>query len=253
MTSRYLHLLAAGVSLLVSDAGCVSREPGATVQVTAMSHALMSPRAAWTSSSGYNIQLDQLFLVLGRVELVPCSAVAPAMSRLRALFGPAVAHAHGANTPTKSSVPNVLAPLVDDTPVTVATLQPPAVAYCSLRVTLEAADADAERMPAELDMNGLSMFITGSYGASEQTAGVSFRYESIVSATRDLPFVDGAGNATVVTLSEDNLLVTLQVDLSFQRWFDGLALFPGSFSSLGDIVLSQALDHAAVVVLDDLG
>lgn len=235
--------------------GCIVQEPGTSVEVTALSSAVSDPRSMLMSDQGYYVQLDQLYIVLSRVELVPCAAP-QRMSLLRELFWPGVAHAHGKNTPTAWAVPNVLAPLSDSAPISFAVLHPPAREYCSLRVSLEAADADAERMPSELDLSGLSMLVTGSYdtrGTRGTGPGVSFSYQSYVSATAVLPLVDGAGNSSVLTLSEDNLNATLRIELAYQRLFDGLALFPGSFSTLGDIVLSQFLEHASAVVLDDAG
>jgi len=52
----------------------------------------------------------------------------------------------------------------------------------------------------------------------------------------------------VLTLSQEHLRATLQVDLGYARWFDGLALFPGAFSDFGDVVLDHVLDHASVSV-----
>jgi len=236
-------------SLLLA-AGCIVREPGTRVEVeiAAVSDDADAPRAELVSDHGYYVKLEQFYLVLSRVELVPCPP-AQQMSLWRELFGASVAHAHGQNTMTAWAVPNVLAPLVDHAPVSIAILHPAGIAYCSLRVALEAADADAERMPAEFDMNGLSMVITGSYGMNANDPGWSFLYESFVSANMDLPLKDLTGNPVAVRLSEANLNVRLRIELAYQQVFDGLDLYPGSFSTIGDVVLSQALTHASAVVV----
>ena len=238
-----------GVLLLfvLAANACIDIEPGTSIEVVvAAISGNETTRAALVSDSGYHIQLEQMYLVLSRVELVPCPGALRA-SVLRELFGPSVAHAHGVNTMTAWAVPNVIAPLVDSAPISIAVLHPPAIAYCSLRVALEAADEDAERMPTEIDMNGLSMFVTGSYSSVESAPGIGFLYESFVASRMDLPLLDSAGNPAPVTLSADNLHIRLRVEIAYQQLFDGLTLYPGAFSTFGDVVLGQALTHARVI------
>jgi hypothetical protein len=240
--SRVLLLFALAVS------ACIAVEPGTSIEVeVAAISGSATDRAGLVSDAGYHVQLEQMYFVLSRVELVPCPG-AQRISVLRELFGPSVAHAHGVNTMTAWAVPNVIAPLVDSAPVSIAALHPPAIAYCSLRIALEAADADAERMPSEVDMNGLSMFVTGSYGFGESAPGIGFLYESFAASRMDLPIVDSAGHPAPITLSADNLHARLRVEIAYQQLFNGLTLYPGSFSTFGDIVLGQALTHARVVV-----
>lgn len=231
-------------ALVLAAHGCIAVEPGTSVEVeVAAVSSSGAARAQLVNDYGYHIQLDQLYLVLSRVELVPCPG-AQRVSLLRELLGPRVAHAHGVNTMLAWATPNVLAPLVDSAPVSIAVLHPPAIAYCSLRVALEAADADAERMPAEVDMNGLSMFVTGSY-----EPGIPFLYESFVASNMELPLLDSAGHPAPIELSADNLNVKLSVEIAFQHMFDGLTLYPGAFSTFGDVVLSQLLTHTRVIAL----
>lgn len=238
-----------GVLLLfvLAANACIDVEPGTSVEVeVAAISGSKATRTELVSDSGYHIELEQMYLVLSRVELVPCPGAQP-VSVLRELFGLSVAHAHGVNTMTAWAVPNVIAPLVDSASIAIAVLHPPAIAYCSLRIALEAADADAERMPAEVDMNGLSMFVTGSYGFGESAPGIGFLYESFVASKMDLPILDSAGNPALITLSADNLHVRLRVEFAYKQLFDGLTLYPGAFSTFGDVVLGQALTHARVI------
>ena len=241
------------LAFALAAAGCIEIEPGTSVEISvAAVNSTGAARAELVNDNGYHIQLEQLYLVLSRVELVPCPDAQRASSVWSELFGPSIAHAHGVSTMTASAVPNVLAPLVDTKPITVALLHPPAIAYCSLRVTLEAADADAERMPSEIDMHGLSMFETGSYGLGGTSPDTVFRYESFVGSTMDHPLTDSAGNSAPVVLSSDLMHVRLRVEVAYQELFDGLALFPGAFSTFGDVVVSRALMHMQVVALTDL-
>jgi hypothetical protein len=229
--------------LLSCVTGCVAREPGTSVEVeVAAVSSTPDARSQLTSDLGYHVRLEQLYIVLSRIELVPCPGAQRA-TVWRELWGRSVAHAHGQNTMTSWAVPNVIAPLADSTPVSIAVLHPPAIAYCSIRVALDAADADAERMPPEIDMNGLSMFMTGTYGMDAQHAGLSFLYDSYVSSSMVLPF------AAPIVLSEDNLHIKLRIDFAYQHMLDGLTLFPGAFSTFGDVVLAQALTHATAAVL----
>jgi hypothetical protein len=244
----YSQLAAAAALLALAAASCIVREPGTRVEVDALSHAGGTSRATLTSDQGYHVQLDELYIVLSRVELVPCPGAQRA-SLLREVLGPSIAYAHGTNTATAWSVPYVLAPLHDDAPVPIAVLHPPAITYCGLRVSLEAADADAERVPHAIDLNGLSMYVSGSYDLDDSgRPGVDFRYQSFVSSTMELPLVDAAGQPSVLALSEDNLEVNLRIEISYQQLFDGLALFPGAFSTFGDVLLRQALTHATAVI-----
>ena len=243
-------LCRAQLLLWLCISACIVSEPGTSIEVTALSTIASDPRSSLTSDLGYAVQLDQLYIVLSKVELIPCADPRP-MALLHALFGTSVAHAHGKSSPTTWAVPNVLAPLLDSRPVSLTVLHPPARAYCSIRISLEAADADAERMPQEIDLNGLSMLVTGTYGTDGSRPGVSFSYESYVSSTMELPIVDSTGAPAPISLSEDNLNVSLRIELAYQHLFDGLALFPGSFSTFGDIVLSQLLDHATAIAVDD--
>jgi hypothetical protein len=245
--------MARGALLFVSlgTQSCISRTPGTSVELTALSSPGGAPRAELTSDQGYSVALDQLYIVVSEVALVRCASApttSPAVGALRELFGLSIAHAHGTNTDTTWTVPQVLTPIKDSEPVSLAVLHPPATEYCSIRVSLGAADSDAERMPEELDLVGLSMFVTGSYGSGNAPPKVSFRYESNVSTTAELPLTDSAGRRTVLSLSDANLHSTLRLELAYKHLFDGLALFPGAFSSVGDIVLDQALQHASVVV-----
>jgi hypothetical protein len=234
--------------LTVGFAACVTRTPGTVLEIeVAAVSSTPDARSQLTSDLGYHVQLDQLYIVLSRIELVPCPG-ARAGSVLRELFGTSVAYAHGQNTMTAWAVPNVLAPLVDNSPVAIAVLHPPAIAYCGVRVALEAADADAERMPSEIDMSGLSMFLTGTYGMDAQSAGLSFLYDSYASSTLVLPLRDSTGNPAAVELSEDNLQVRLRIEIAYQHMLDGLALYPGAFSTFGDVVLAAVLTHATAVV-----
>jgi hypothetical protein len=247
MTCRSSTLLC--TALLLSSAACIVREPGTsvTVEVVALQPSADEAAQQLATDQGYSVTLDQLYLVLSRVELLPCPE-ATSFNLYRELFGVSVAHAHGQNTETAWAVPNVLAPLQDAGPVAFAMLQPPARAFCALRVTLAAADADAERMPTDIDMNGLSLAIAGTYSDEPNVAGVPFFYESYAATSMDLPLLDTQHQPTRVELSEDRLQVKLRVELAYQRLFDGLPLFPGAFSGFGEVVLSQALTHAAVIV-----
>lgn len=241
MTCRVRPFLA----FALAAAGCIETEPGTSVEVSvAAVNNTGAARAELVNDYGYRVRLDQLYLVLSRVELVPCPEELRVSAVFKELFGPSVAHAHGVSTMTASAVPNVLAPLVDAKPISIALMHPPATSYCSLRVTLEAADADAERMPSEIDMHGLSIFVTGSYGFGEGVPSTVFLYESFVASTMDLPLLDNAGTPAPIALSADNKHSKVRVEIAYQHIFDGLALIPGAFSTVGDVMVNQALTHA---------
>lgn len=250
----YKHV-ALTLSLIVASvaAACVVREPGTEVEVAVVGLASGTGPAEIASDRGYRVALGELYVVVSKVELVPCASADASRdlsvaALLRSLVRPATAYAHGVNTPTSWAAPQVLAPMQDGASVSLALLHPPATQYCSLRVTLGAADNDAERMPEEPSMLGLSMYIAGYFGADGGTPQVSFRYKSDISAVSELALTDAAGEPTVLTLSEDNLRGTIRLNLGYTQWFDGLALFPGAFGTFGDVVLAQALERATANV-----
>lgn len=231
--------------------GCIIREDGTAVELTTGSTDASLPRTELINDLGYDVALDKLYVVLGGVELLPCSGAEPT-SILRALFGPSIAHAHGVNSSTAWHAAVALAPTVDAGSNAFATLHPPATDYCSVRLTLEAADDTVSWSPPDPELGGRSLYVQGSFefGASEPQ---DFKYFSANSASKVLTLVDRSGDAAVLSLSKENLRVTLRIELSYKQMFDGLAFLPGAFAPVGDVLLGGVLDHVAVVVLDDQG
>lgn len=240
--------------LAAAAVGCISREPGATVAIEAVSSGANASRTELTSDRGYEVELAGLYLVLGRIELVRCPGE-PHLdsSLLHELFGRSVAHAHGVSSPTAWTVPNVLSPIIDRDPVTLAVLHPPATQYCSVRLSLEAADDAAEHLPPEVDMLGLSMYIAGTYATAASDGRALFRYQSPNSTTAELALLDSAGRPAVLSLTEDNLRVTLRVELAYTHMLDGFVLLPGAFPVFSEIVLASVFEHVTITLVDDAG
>ncbi len=96
------------------------------------------------SDTGVELQLRSAKLTVLAVELRPC--VSAVRMHLRDLIGPARAYAHSAGSPTRLGVPNVI-DLLASTARTLGNIAPPAGRYCSTRLSLGPADADAEGLP----------------------------------------------------------------------------------------------------------
>ena len=236
---------------LAADA-CIIREDGTAVELTAGGTDASLARAELITDLGYDVALEKLYVVLGGVELVPCAAAEHA-SIFRMLVGPSIAHAHGIDSSTAWHAAVALAPTVGAGTNAVATLHPPATDYCSVRLTLAAADDSVAWTAPDPELVGRSLLVQGSFKLAASEPRQDFKYVSANSSTRVVTLVDGSGDPAVLSLSEHHLRVTLRIELAYERMFDGLALLPGAFAPVGDAVLNGVLDHAAVVVLDDQG
>ena len=239
-----LALLGSGFLLM----HCMVHRDGTSVDLTVMSASPSSasdaPNAVVIEApSGDRVTILRAYVVLSRVELVACSE-ASVWKRMQELWAPAIAHAHGRNTLTAWAIPNVIAPIdIQQRETWVADLHPPAGRYCTVRVSFDAADSDAEALPSDVSMVGRSLRIEGHYSAAGELGSHLFSYECTGAVTRELPLLDDTGAPTQLELRSEQLRATIRIEFTFDDLFDGVDLIPGTDPVRADLVLQNALAH----------
>ncbi len=168
---------------------------------------------SFDTDRGVRVVLTRGFLNTGSVEIFSCS---PSSSwRLSPRFV-REAHAHVVGSPTLLGVPAVESLLArDGTWTNVGVLHPPPATYCRVRQTVLAADEDAPSLPPDGAMVGKSLFVEGTYAASDG-APHAFQFSSTAS-------FDATFTVAEVALSVEGKrtahLVLSKID---DRWFDGV-------------------------------
>lgn len=237
-------------------AQCTTHEDGIAVDVgVARSKAADADGGAaaesdeLTTDLGYRVRLQHAYLVLSRVELLPCTQ-ARLWPALRSLLGTQVAYAHGFSTPTVWAVPQVL-DLLDTSSriVSVARMQPPPDDYCQARIWIDVADADAVALPADVPMVGHSIALEGSFAAPDESAWHPFRYVTSGLDHVDLSFVNGEGKTVQLSLSSSHLRAEVHLELGYRAILDGLELVDGDYEPLAASAVRNVLSHARAMVL----
>ena len=207
--------------------GCsASTDPGIRVSVVA---AAAPSRGPYTSDLGYQVMLEHAWLSTATVEIFPCAEAGA--WRFPTLIG--VAHAHTVGSPTLLGIPTVESLVADPAARTpLGELKPPPDAYCRVKHTVKAADADAKQLPAEVDMIGKSFYASGTYARNGGAAAsftlsstAAFEVDTTVSAVTLA--LSGRQSATIVLLKDN------------AHWFDGVDFETGT----ADAESRQILDN----------
>lgn len=212
-------------AMLLASCSQGSRTPGVQLRLTLtpqpVNHAPQVAGAKQiTNTEGTVIQLDRAYLTLWSVQLqTDCDQ--PGFVRNRS-WVPRLdwlissAHAHTDASPTLLGTPTVINLLAaDGMPQEWGLLTPPAGTYCGATWQVLAADADAQNLPADTDMVGLSLALEGTYGPDSTPFRVASS-RALTPARRrfSLP----------LTLDAAHRQATAQLDIPYDRWFDGLDL-----------------------------
>lgn len=224
-------LAALGLAACGGGGGDSSSEDGISVVIdvqhrqfdaaTAQASELPAGSKTLLNSEGVSITLDLAYLNIWSLELVTdCSGASFSYDsgHRRGLISAAYAHADEA--PNRISVPSVLSLLpADQTLMDLGRMQPPPGDYCGVIIDLQAADADTRYLPAPVDMQGRSLYLSGSYQAPGMAQPQAFEFSTgqrLLSRQMlfDLPLRLNAGQR------QGWLLLAFEYD----RWFDGVDL-----------------------------
>lgn len=172
------------------------------------------------SREGIQITLTKAYLVIWRIKLeFDCTNslfthVWPSL--LGPFLSPAMAHTE--TTPTQLGIPNVVNLLAaDQTELELGTIQPPPGEYCGVTVELLKADADAHRLPTDVNMVNRVLYLEGQYLPLGRTQAIPFTID-----LAKTPLSRQLRLATPLMLSPDHRTARLVVHLYYDRWFDAL-------------------------------
>ncbi len=224
----FFFLVAGGALNLVGGASCSSSETGLTVDVQ-----LVSPAAGRTpvvSDRGVRVSLERAYLTVGSVELEGCETSRPSIDLS---LGPRTALAHSMSSPTRLGSPHVLSLAGDETEVMpIGSLGPPPGDYCALRVSLEPADADANHLPSDVDLVGVTLWLEGTYRDSSGTE-TPFSVATSQTLEESLSF----GKLELADDAEQE--ATLEVSAPSAHWFDGIDFATTGDEEIADLVLAN--------------
>jgi len=217
MTSRSAPLL-----LLLSLCACGAREEGIRLHLALDFRPTRQTKAEGTSRQFTNgqgdlVTLDRAHVTLSSVEIFPCQT-SSAWRWLRALSPIGTAHAHEANTPRRLGTPHVSGLThPDGEPLALGTLQPPPGSYCRARLVFAPADADAEGLVPEVDMEGRTLLLEGQVLPASGGPARPFHLESTSLINTEV-WLEG------LSLTPDALEASRTLHLAYDRWLDGVDL-----------------------------
>jgi hypothetical protein len=215
--------------LLAMLAGCGSSggssSAGTQVLLSATPSAITLPAKSAgpktiTNSSGDAVTLNTAYLVISSVTLESScgTSFSTMLDDIFDSFIPA-ANAHTTSTPTSTGEPYVIDILAgDNIPVSVGSVAPPAADYCGATIDLLAADADANKLPGNVDMVGRSVYIEADYVLFGGGIGSFTINTSRALLPRDLLF------SALMMLSASNLNGSATLAINYDTWFDGVDL-----------------------------
>lgn len=245
--------------LLASLAGaCSQHEPGISLSVTLQPFRIGigdagADDATLFTDLGYHVSLEHAYVVISRVELLACeNGSRTALPSLNDLLSPVSrARAHGMGSPTALAVPHVvdlLATAARDSML--GRLAPPPGDYCSVRIAVEAADADAVGLPVAVDIVGRSLDLAGRFTA-DGVEEHEFRYRDERGAWRELPLLDGRGQETVLRLSAQQRSAQLHLAISPRSLLDGVPMQSIDHEQAASIAVDNVLASASAQALVD--
>ncbi len=235
-SGKPLLAIALGVLLqLVGTPSCTDSSSGLAVDVE------LTPPAkrSFETDRGYTVVLERAYLTVGSVELFECDSAESSLLELP--WGPRVAFAHSVSTPTRLGVPQVVS-LTDEgtSPLSLGSFGPPPGAYCSLTLGFEPADADAEHLPDDVELVGVTLWLEGSYRADSD--------EPIAFSAATKRAVEGAASFSRVRLAEDERTeARLLVTLPNAEWFSGIDFSRADEQEIADAVLDNLADAVEVI------
>ncbi len=183
MTSRSLGWLFAMSALL----GCSSfSEEGLVIEVTIRGEGSEDPTEPPLNS------LSQALLTVSQAELLACQPQLALINAGRAfnLFRPSAARAHSEETPTRLGTPHVVDLLDDQQSQTLGRFLPVPRSYCTLRLIMAPADADAVNLDQHPQLLATTLLVAAE-PAPERSGTPSFRFTSSKRIAVDLPLPFG--------------------------------------------------------------
>lgn len=146
-------VFAAVVAVLVVPVGCGDDDHDHSSTTDARVNVTLEP-----SVSALGADATEALLAVTSIEIVPCEGGGSAVRRM---LGLRTAHAHSTTTATRLGTPAVADLVTAGTPLLVGVIAPPAVSFCTVRVTYGPADADAAGMPASKSVLGRTLWADG--------------------------------------------------------------------------------------------
>lgn len=251
------HVRLHAVAWLLASTGLIacsegSRTAGVTIDFTLtpqpVNHATQAagPKP-FNNTEGTEIRLQKAYLAMGSVELhTDCDEPGFVRNRswvprLEWLIGSA--HAHTEASPTRLGIPTVVNLLAaDGQPQGWSQLAPPVATYCGATWQVLAADEDAENLPADTDMVGLSLLLEGGYGPDNLPFSLTTS-RALSPAKRRF--------AAALILGADQPQATVELNIPYDRWFDGLDMDALARSDDGAITqLLQNISQTATVLVE---
>ncbi|WNG17237.1 hypothetical protein [Cystobacter fuscus] len=182
---------------------------------------------------GDRILLSRAHVTLSGVEIFPCQR-STAWKWLRALSPIGTAEAHSEGSPRKLGTPYVVGlTLADGEALALDTLRPPPDSYCRVHLVFAPADADAEGLGEQPDMEGKTLVLEGTRIPADGGPAVPFHLE-----TSDV--INAEVSLEGLTLSPESLEASRTLHLAYDRWLDGV----GS-TAVGNSATNQILRNLA--------
>ncbi len=201
------------------------------------------------NTEGTEIRLQTAYLAMWSVQLqTECDQPGFVWNKswgpsLDWLISPAMAHSD--SSPTLFGTPTIINLLAaDGEPQSWGTLAPPADVYCGATWQVLAADEDAENLPEDTAMAGLSIVLAGTYGPDNQPLSLSSSRALSPSKRRF---------AIALNLDSEQKQAHVQLRLPYDRWFDGVdldALARGDDSAITQLL--QSISQTASVEVEVL-
>ena len=206
-----------------------------------------SNTAEWTNDLGIQFWVEQAYFNSVRVELLPCEQET-AVSPLYLL--PQQTHAGHGDTninPSRVAEPTIESILnPQSNPFGQTIIE--ADAYCEAHYLIAAATNSSQNLPATINMNGSTIYISGSYQtAAMETAVSSFTINSNLAWGVILPLQDGTGNR-INTESLSSLQISIERQLA--PLFDGLDPSKNSEQEMGMSLLRNIANNTNIHIAE---
>lgn len=205
--------------LLLALGACGSREEGTQLHLRLAFQPTREISAAgtvrqFTTAQGDRITLSRASLTLHSVEIFPCET--SAWRWLRRLSPIGTAEAHEAGSPRRLGVPHVRGlEQPDGEGLELGTLHPPPGSYCRARLVFAPADADAEGLSDQADMEGRTLRLEGEWFPAGGGSARPFVLETNSLANAEVA-LEG------LSLTPDALEARRTILLAYDRWLDGV-------------------------------
>ena len=204
-----------GLCTVVMLGACVEQSAGTSVSI----EVIPPDDSSFLTSNDEEVSLEQAWLTLGGMELIPCDNLSSSLGRWLAPLWPiSTAHAHIGDAPTRIGAPLVLDLVNTSDSIEFGLLSPPAQSYCSLDVWVIPADDDSRGLPSDTRMDTRTFMLLGEWTSADATATDSLRILGADSAIVNLPF------ESPLELAQGTPTATLRLKPDISLWFAGLAL-----------------------------